>query len=735
MSVTAEMKIAVDSSDFRNKFEKDVSSLQESLTKTQKEMGLVVDKDHLLYNSLGKVVEGLSASDVRAGKYVDQLGRVLIADDKYVDGLNRVQQALGMYKDSLGNVYDRHGVLIQQSQALTAQQNSVRDSATQAVAGFAQLGNTVMALSGIQGMANGELTETQRILLAVSGSVSSFATAFQAVQGVTVFLRNLKTATEAQTMAQTILNAVSGNWLSIAAGVAVAGVGIYSTMNQTEKSVDSVAEKFSELEEAAKKAGLEIKNSADVIAAGFSVKESDLKNQIDFFKSDKKASEEEIKNTPYKANYLPNGGVYYTEDYEKTDALRERVKKDDEKIKELENEYYKKVKTLADNVDQRSKTQTEKLESEKKELKEYLGELEKSGKYLDVQEKVQKAIQTVDQQILEAKEKEKTQLEKDAESKRKQEEANRKALADQSGVTNYIKKSQELNLLDDKAVQSKKDDWDKLIGDQPGMLTAIDVQNAKVELNKEVNKAKKEYQEKIEKETNDYLKAINQQQKETLSSLGFNELHKSVEDIINKNKTLEEKYVESFDAYQNAFNQGRITAEQLAAAQVDLAAFYYSKKEDEQAEQQKKINEQIKQTRSNLNVDSIIDNLKNPFDKLEETLEKINSAYQYGAINENEKSILEQNAKNELFDKKKNKMLKNQEKAENINNIKENKGIEVGSKEYYEAMVNNKTRDYQDNVIKHTKKSLQFQRESRDLLQDSNDALVSLENNLGVWGA
>ncbi|MDR0610840.1 MAG: hypothetical protein LBG58_12070, partial [Planctomycetaceae bacterium] len=178
--------------------------LQTGLTQWQKSLGLVRDSTGRLFNAQQQWVEGLSRSQIEMGLYRNGLDQIINQQGQLVTGLQAWEIQLGRYTDILGNVYERTGNLVR----MGAQQISINSQLAQSLRGIGmpllQIANTYALLGE-----NNRKALTQSV--AFAGAVMSTV---QPIQQAVTALNTLRTATQAQGVAQVFLNAVSGNWVS-----------------------------------------------------------------------------------------------------------------------------------------------------------------------------------------------------------------------------------------------------------------------------------------------------------------------------------------------------------------------------------------------------------------------------------------------------------------------------------------------------------------------------------------
>ena len=274
-------------------------------------------EDGLLRDSQDRVIEGLKNWQIALGYSRDELGRLKNAQGQYIDGLTATEQKLGMHKDALGNVYSKNNELVRQgaeaikleADAIRNQEKALREANTarqheeklrkidelraEAAARHEQveavrleekalkeanaareqeelamekyhkkMDQTLRTLgNNLQHAINwwttfsagsGKAAQSTR---AATAAVSSFATVAGVLPQIIKWYKSLTLATKGQTTAQVLLNAVSGNWLTIAAGLTVAG-GTFLMVSQMEQAAgesEKAKDKVENLTDAVKK--------------------------------------------------------------------------------------------------------------------------------------------------------------------------------------------------------------------------------------------------------------------------------------------------------------------------------------------------------------------------------------------------------------------------------------------------------------------------------------------------
>lgn len=246
--------------------------LDAKLSKSMKLLGAHHDEYGRLVNAEGKYISGLSQARIKMGDWIDAQGRARDAAGGFLDGLTATEQKLRMYKDELGNVYTAEGQLVRQSEELTkahqdrlaaAEAEVARVSAEVArrqeelatagqrgtksllsgARGAAKMANNLSLMIGVLGGGNEGLNKFGQNIVIATQTFSQFALAMKTLPKFIQGFKLLTIATQGQTAAQTILNAVSGNWVVLIAGGLAAGTLAYKTLSKSTKDVsDKTAE-------------------------------------------------------------------------------------------------------------------------------------------------------------------------------------------------------------------------------------------------------------------------------------------------------------------------------------------------------------------------------------------------------------------------------------------------------------------------------------------------------------
>lgn len=101
-------------------FQVNTDDLDQKLSKSLRSLGVHYDMYGRLVNKQGQFVAGLSQSAIRMGDYVDEAGKMRNANGKIIDGLTGIQRGLRMFKDEEGNIRSATGEIVQAAEELDA---------------------------------------------------------------------------------------------------------------------------------------------------------------------------------------------------------------------------------------------------------------------------------------------------------------------------------------------------------------------------------------------------------------------------------------------------------------------------------------------------------------------------------------------------------------------------------------------------------------------------------------
>ena len=291
-------QITADASGFIGEMTRTATTFEKTvqgITKSQQELGAKRGDDGILMNQMNENIEGLKNWQIALGYSRDATGQLLNKNKQLVEGLKAVQQKMGMYKDDLGNVYDKQGMLIRQGAEAIAKEKekakAIEDAAKareaesraleRAIALDAEkqakavadanraveeslkgIGDTLKFSTNMLVTFSAGGGESAKRLKVLSAAMASFTSTAQMIPMISRWYKSLTIATnlqtgaiQKQTVAQGLLNIVSGNWLTIAGSLAAAGVtfAVTSQMEKTGQEADLTRKKIENLTDAIRK--------------------------------------------------------------------------------------------------------------------------------------------------------------------------------------------------------------------------------------------------------------------------------------------------------------------------------------------------------------------------------------------------------------------------------------------------------------------------------------------------
>lgn len=488
--ITTGVKITVDASDIQNKFTKSVDTLNASLSKNQKALGLVYNEQGLLTNALGQTVEGLSQSSIKLGQYVDELGRVRTYQGGFTDGLTKTQIEMGMYSDEIGNVYNKLGGLIGQTEKARKAQEAEAQAAEKAAQ--AQADNAVKLQDGMAKTADavskvaGQVAIFQGLMQATGASSSKAGAAIaQTAQALSVAAGSFKATTELVKSLSETLKVAPALFISTtqaaqaaapalatvgaeakAAGVAIAGIGGpvtiaisavaalaagLASLNASKVETDLLSQSFEDLEEKARAAGTSIKSLGDALKVGAfasvstdieraSLRFLDAKKTLDKARADLDAYKKEVdayNNARKYATGANLGAGPNIKDFGDAANFAEA----DAGWKNAIAEYNEMAARYVDAARAAQQTEVDKINEQKKAYNALLKVAEKIGDAENA-DLFRKEIDRLDGQIVAAREKQAQEAQKQADDAAKQAQVEREKAQASAGVLDYLKRQQ-----------------------------------------------------------------------------------------------------------------------------------------------------------------------------------------------------------------------------------------------------------------------------------------------------
>lgn len=687
--------------------------LDAKLSKSMRELGVHYDEYGRLINKEGQFVAGLSQASIKMGDYVDAQGRMRNANGQLLEGLTNTEKKLRMFVDEQGNVIDAEGNFVRslnaETQALNKQDQALTDAFNNLMGASKKIGkmaNNLSMIISLVGNGNEGMDKFARGIVIASQSFSQFSLAMGMLPKITAFIKAMTIATEGQTIAQVALNAVTGNWIALAAGALAAGtaaVAISKSMpketDKTKTSIDDATKSIDKMSIAWERVRETVKNVGSLtqtVNAGFSafsVSESDLIDKLteDYLDKDYKAADA-------KAGLVSGR----TTEQDVADAEKARA----EAAQNLANAYNQ----LAS-----QDLPTDEMAELKDRAKVYTDAIN-SGKLTgDALANAQKALENnLKRQAEIEAEKNKAEEERlkqeEEEARRQAEETRRKAESALGDFAKYasgdVFKDQEVLKLNE-TIERWKANFEAAGKSQE-------------ELDAAISSLKKEYNDRKEKERI----ADNER---FVQETGIN-------DLLKEEKTALEIYNDQIEAIAEATERGAISTEQANKAREE-ADKRLNEAKDKEAEQI----ENARQSRlSELGILGLRDQGKSDWDRVLEKQKNIESALNEGLIEEAEAAKLNAQVLDDYYSKLKPAVddlgeAVPEPEPEEKTEVKRASSITAGSQELYSLLTQRDTEQkYQNEMRRDFNELNTYSRESRDSLQTMDANIKTIMDRVGV---
>ena len=704
--------------------------LDAKLSKSMKLLGAHHDEYGRLVNAENQFIAGLSQARIKMGDWIDSLGRARDAQGNYLDGLSATELKLRMYKDELGNVYDAEGNLVRVSEELAraqreelaaAEAEAARQAAEAAKAqeelatagergvksllsgarGASKMANNLSLMIGVLGGGSEGLTKFGQNIVIATQTFSQFALAMKTLPKFVEGFKLLKLATEGQTAAQVILNAVSGNWVALIAGGLAAGTLAYKTIAASTKNAadetENAAGKVDGLRLAYEKLHAEITNTQRAEEAGAL---SVASTEIELLEKRRKAAidlQGEYQELKEYADYIGS--------FKSGGDLGNAQKRADEKKTELEIANKELAESVAQIVEKDFKEDP--LKQLRDRADEYAQILQREGITEEskailtaaLAENQRKQIEIIEKQNQEAERAAKEAAERErAEAEKKLAEAQRKlgdrfdAYAEGSPLWSAQEKAAaDLN----KTIAAWRENFEAAGKSEAELNAAIDTLTA-------------EYNQKRLQE---YLDANNLKIRE------------------DKKLTAEEQYAETLDRIREAEEEYGLQAAEAAKlrtqAETDYADALKKRAEDEEKQRESRLNE--------LGITGLREQMKTPLQKMLEQQKKVSQAAQEGLISAQEAQAM--NAKLASDYIQSNRAGESEQAAEmRAEEYQRASTLEMGSNELYQALTSREsgTEKYQTGVTKNLEQINRYNEDNNDILNTINSNLAGVMKAVGV---
>lgn len=245
----------------------------------------------------------------------------------------------------------------------------------------------------------------------------------------------------------------------------------------------------------------------------------------------------------------------------------------------------------------------------------------------------------------------------------------------------------------------------------------------------------------LQQEQYDY--AVKQLKDKVLGAIpGFDELGavERAEEEYEETLRKAEEALENHLIDDEKLSQIKENAERRLADAKEAAAEAEEQKAKKEQDALKKAEQQKQSTRSKLGIDSLVESLKTPMQKYQDTLKEVEKAYKQGAVSQEEAVMLQQNAvakyyetlegASDAFDKTVGEERKTAGKDSPANSLS------GGSEALYLALVKNQTNNYQNQIAASTDRLASNSDESLYYSQQSYQYLQTIADNLksdAVW--
>ena len=675
--------------------------LDAKLSKSMKLLGAHHDEYGRLLNAENKYIGGLTQARIKMGDYIDAQGRMRDANGNFLDGLTAAELKLRMFKDELGNVYNAEGELVRISEAAAKAQEELATAGQRGVQsllsgakGAAKMANNLSLMIGVLGGGNEGLTKLGQNVVIATQTFSQFALAMKTLPKFINGFKLLTVATEGQTAAQVILNAVSGNWVALIAGGLAAGTLAYKTLSSSTKEAKTETQKLTDEYERLTKA---LKDYNTYIQAG-RIEQSGFLNPferetIDIERANRQL---EVYNKAYsilkeQQAEVFAGGPFGGGGDKKYDALQEAANNMSEKISNQQKEVATQINALM-NKDLPGASEMEKLRERAAYYEKVISEGILEG---DALANAQKALANNlkrQQEIVDKENEEKERAAKEA-ADREAAEAERKLAEAQRKLGDKFN-----SYADGSALFAEEERLNATIQQWRENFEAAGKTEA--ELNTAIANLKKEYD-----------------QKRLQEFLNANDL-KVRED---QKLTAEEEYTQTLEKIKEAeetYGLQATEAEKLRAqAAEDYAAALKRQEEDAEKERQNRLNE--------LGITGLRESMKSPLQKMIEQQQKVAQAAEEGLISQQEAAKMQ--AKLAADYAEQNQQTSDTETAGiNPEEYKRAATMTFGSNELYQAMTQRETGQerYQNGVTKTLNNMDRYTEENNTILQ-------AIQNNLG----
>ena len=673
--------------------------LDAKLSKSMKLLGAHHDQYGRLLNAEEQYIGGLTQARIKMGDYIDAQGRMRDANGNFLDGLTATELKLRMFKDELGNVYNAEGELVRiseeaaraQEELATAGERGVK-SLLSGAKGAAKMANNLSLMIGVLGGGNEGLNKFGQNVVIATQTFSQFALAMKTLPKFITGFKLLAQATQGQTAAQVILNAVSGNWVALIAGGLAAGTLAYKSLSSaTKKAKDITVEHKDETAELIRK----------LDALGIKIKELNAEQ----------------------AGFL-NWGDTETSGIEKaTAALEEYDKKTQQALKTYQN-YHKEhgntgeAQTLWNEYAKLRDHRSDKEAEIASQINQMVAkDLDFTSEIDQLKQRAEYYQQTIDAGTLEG------------EALANAQKALQNNLNKQKEIVD--RENQEKERAEKEAAEKKLAEAQRKLGDRFDAYadgSALFTEEQKLAATIETWRANFEAAGKSEAELNSAIKNITDEYKA-----------KRLQEFLDKNNlkvreeehlAAEQEYTQTLERIKEAeetYGLQAAEAEKLRAqAAEDYAEALKKQKEDTEKERQSRLNE--------LGITGLREQMKTPLQKMMEQQAKVAQAAQEGLISASEAQAMQAKLAADYAEQNQQQAEESDTAGINQEEYKRAATMTFGSNELYQAMTQreNTQERYQNGVTKTLNNMDRYTEENNSILQAIQSNLGDVMKAVGV---
>ena len=199
------------------------------------------------------------------------------------------------------------------------------------------------------------------------------------------------------------------------------------------------------------------------------------------------------------------------------------------------------------------------------------------------------------------------------------------------------------------------------------------------------------------------------------------------------------RYNDSIKQAAEAYEKGVLDKEEydalLGEASAGLAASLEKQKKEVEASAEKEAEarrQEKEKQRSELGIDSLLEEMKSPLDKYRETMDKIAQAAEDGTINDKEQRLLESKAQEDYWSRMDELSATAEKGAEKLDKLELGKSSAKGSESLYLAMVKQSTSGFQNRIQATTARIADMQSQSLREAQYMNQYLSAIAESGGM---